>query len=102
MDKQIISKTADDIKGIINIFPTIESGRHPSVRIMGDPEGLRYLANLLNTIADFDQDINDAPEGSREHTILTPETHLGAHSCKVELCRADAKGSKELPDFFED
>lgn len=77
MNKKIISQTADDTKGKLNIFPTVENDSNPVVRIIGDPEGLKYLANLLNILADYDQDINDAPDGTREHIILTPETHLG-------------------------
>ena len=102
MAQHIISKVADDAKGKINIYPTIDYGKYPFIRIVGDPEGLRYLANLLNTLADYDQDSNNDPIGTREHTVLSPEAHLGFHSCKVELCRADAKGTGELADIMEE
>ncbi len=100
MDINIISKTADNKCGKINIYPRVEGDRSEVV-IIGDPDGLRYLARLLNTLADFDQDITDAPTGSREHTHLVPETHLGYYSTPVEICRADAKGTGALPEFFD-
>ncbi len=68
------------------------------VRICGDPAGLRYLAEVLRWLADFDQSRNTDPIGSREHLHLTPGEQLDADSCYVEVCRADAKGTGELPD----
>ncbi len=96
-----ISKTADSMKGKLNIYPRV-IGNSSEVIIIGDPNGLRDLARLLNTIADFDQDSTNAPAGSREHTHLTPTTHLGCYSTRVEICRADAKGTGELPEYMED
>jgi hypothetical protein len=96
-----ISQVADEKSGKLDIYPKV-IGNSSEVKIVGDPEGLRYLANLLNTIADFDQNTNSAPEGSREHTHLTPATHLGYFSSQVEICRADAKGTGELPDYMEE
>lgn len=96
-----ISRVADAKSGKLDIYPKV-IGNSSEVKIIGDPDGLRYLANLLNTIADFDQNENSAPESSREHTHLTPTTHLGYFSSHVEICRADAKGTGELPDYMED
>ena len=100
-DISIISKTADDKFGKLNIYPKVEGDRCEVV-IIGDPDGLRYLARLLSTIADFDQNTSDAPSGSREHTHLVPETHLGYYSTPVEICRADAKETGEFPDYMDD
>jgi hypothetical protein len=100
MSQKPISKLADNKQGNLVIFPTIESGKFPTVRIVGDPQGLKYLADLLNELADLDQEENGDPIGTREHTILSPETHLNYHSCKVELCRMDAKGTGELIDEY--
>jgi len=89
-----------DRSGKINIFPRIDDGRFADVVIIGDPEGLRYLAKLLNWLADSDQNQNDDPIGARFHTHLHFNEQLGEHSCEVELCRADAKGTGEYPDFM--
>lgn len=87
--------------GKIDIYPQIVNADQAVVTIMGDPEGLRYLARLLNWMADFDQGLNSAPDGTREHIHLHREEQLGNFSCEVELCRADAKGTGELPDFMK-
>lgn len=86
--------------GNIDIFPEIHDGRIVTISIVGDPKGLKYLAEVLNYIADFDQEENEDPEGSREHLHLHPDEQLGWHSCEVEICRADAKGIGELPKFM--
>ena len=96
-----ISKVADSMSGKLDIYPRIIANSS-EVIIIGDPDGLRNLAKLLNTIADFDQNTNNAPIGSREHTHLTPTTHLGSYSSRVEICRADAKGTGELPEYMEE
>lgn len=87
-------------KGKLEIFPEIHYGNVPTVTIMGDPSGLRYLADLLRAVADVDQRLTTDPEGEREHIHLHPDDQLGSHSCQVEICRADAKGTKELPEFM--
>ncbi|MBE0538003.1 MAG: hypothetical protein IH624_20265 [Phycisphaerae bacterium] len=71
------------------------------VSITGDPEGLRYLADALKWLADFDQNRNTDPPGSREHLHMEPGEELDSCSCYVELCRADAKGTGELPDYMK-
>lgn len=68
--------------------------------ICGDPEGLRYLAAVLTWLADFDQTKSPYPVGSREHLHFRPGAHLDTHSRCVEICRADAKGTGELPIFM--
>ena len=88
-------------KGNIDIFPEIHEGNLVTVSIIGDPEGLKYLSEILSYLAGFDQNGNDAPVGSREHTHLHAEYQLGTHSCEVEICRADAKGTGELPEFMK-
>jgi hypothetical protein len=88
-------------KGNLDIYPAIHHGNVPSVTIIGDPKGLRYLADLLHAVADEDQNKTSAPDGTREHIHIHPEQQLGEHSCEVEICRADAKGTKELPDFMK-
>jgi hypothetical protein len=87
--------------GNIDIYPQIIDANQVAVTIMGDKEGLRYLASLLNWMADFDQESNADPDGTREHIHLHRETQLGCFSCEVSLCRADAKGTGELPDFMK-
>ena len=87
-------------KGCLDIYPEIHYGQTLSISVIGDPEGLRYLADLLYYLADFNQNDNPDPPGTREHIHLSPECQLGEHSCQVELCRADAKGTGELPDFM--
>ena len=87
-------------KGNIDIFPQIQEGNAISITIIGDPDGLRYMSSLLLKLADYDQEISQAPSGSREHIHLHPGNQLGNHSSEVEICRADAKGTKELPEFM--
>ena len=88
-----------DKTGHIDIYPEIVDGNLVTIIIAGDPTGLKYLANLLNWLADFDQELNDAPIGSREHLHLHINEQLGSHSCEVELCRSDAKGTGELIQY---
>ncbi|MHC4541833.1 MAG: Imm32 family immunity protein [Planctomycetota bacterium] len=87
-------------KGKLDIYPRIDEGDSLSVTIMGDPNGLRYLSEILRTLADFDQESDNSPAGEREHIHLHRQCQLGEHSCEVEICRADAKGTGELPDFM--
>jgi hypothetical protein len=61
------------------------------------PELKRQAMQLLTG------EVNAAVDGcTREHTHLTPGTHLGWQSSSVQVCRADAKGTGDLPDFMED
>ena len=89
-------------RGKLDIYPQIDKGAYPSITIIGDPHGLHYLSELLTILADRDQESNDdLPQGEREHIHLYREYQLGGHSCEVEVCRADAKGTGELPDFMK-
>jgi len=87
--------------GNIDIYPEIHQGNIVTISIVGDPIGLKYLAELLNYVADFNQEKSKEPYGSREHIHLHPNEQLGKHSCEVEICRADAKGSSELLEFMK-
>ena len=87
-------------KGKLDIFLKSHEGNTPEVMIIGDPDGLRYLSELLKALADYDQDSRDLPIGEREHVHLHANCQLGKHSCEVEVCRADAKGTGELPEFM--
>lgn len=87
-------------KGNIDIFPQIEDANAISIVIIGDPDGLRYLSSIFLNLADYDQEASQAPSGSREHIHLHVDIQLGNHSCEVEVCRADAKGTHELPEFM--
>ena len=88
-------------QGKIDIFPEIHDGNAISIVIVGNPDGLRYLASLLDYMASYDQKNSQAPSGSREHIHLHIGEQLGNHSCEVELCRADAKGTGKLPEFMQ-
>jgi len=90
-----------DKKGKINIYPEIIDGNLITISVIGDPEGLKYLASLLTWLAEFDQNKNNDPIGSREHLHLLKDEELDWHSCEVEICRADAKGTGEYPDFMK-
>jgi hypothetical protein len=87
--------------GHICIVPEPSRSDVNCISITADPEGLRYLAEALKWLADFDQDKNTDPAGSREHLHLEPGEELDLCSCCVELCRADAKGTGEFPDFMK-
>ena len=84
-------------QGKVDIYPEIHEGRTISIVIMGDPEGLTYLAKVLRCLADYNQEDSRAPAGSQEHVHLHAAGQLGNHSCEVEICRADTKGGGELP-----
>ncbi|NLH40683.1 MAG: hypothetical protein GX448_02495 [Planctomycetes bacterium] len=81
----------------VNVKP---DDRPVEVVICGDPDGLRYMASVLMWLADFDQGKNSDPVGSREHLHLMPGEEMDAQSCYVEVCRADAKGTGDLPEFM--
>ena len=88
-------------KGRLDIYPGITDGDGVGVDIIGDPDGLRYLSDVLRALAGYDQDSDNAPVGTREHVHLHRECQLGGHSCEVVVSRADAKGTGELPDFMK-
>jgi hypothetical protein len=83
----------------LDIYPGVVDGNLLTVSIVGDPAGLRRLAKLLVELANTDQNSNDDSVGERAHLHLHRGESLGDHSCEVELCRADAKGTGELPDY---
>jgi len=86
--------------GKLDIFFKNDEDDVPEVMIIGDPDGLRYLSEVLKALADYDQDSRNLPKGEREHIHLHSKCQLGKHSCEVEICRADAKGTGELPNFM--
>jgi hypothetical protein len=86
--------------GRIEIFPKIEDGCMISIVIIGTPDGLTYLARLLEHTANDDQGESYIPIGERQHIHLHAGSQLGNHSCEVEICRADAKGTGELPAYM--
>ena len=88
-------------KGKLDIFLKNDDNDVQEVMIIGDPDGLRYLSVLLKVLADYDQDSRNLPIGEREHVHLHANCQLGKYSCEVEVCRADAKGTGELPDFMK-
>ena len=83
----------------LDIYPEVIDGNQLTVSIVGDPAGLRRLAKLLVALANTDQNSNNDSVGERAHLHLHRGESLGDHSCEVELCRADAKGTGELPDY---
>lgn len=94
-------KNIPKIKGKLDIYPLIHYGDTLGINIIGNPDGLRSLAKLLQYLADWDQNLSGMPVGEREHIHISPESQLDDHSCQVEICRADAKGTGELPDFMK-
>lgn len=88
-------------KGKLDIFLKNDEDNVPEIMIIGDPEGLHYLSELLKVLADYDQNSRDLPIGEREHVHIHANCQLGKHSCEVEVCRADAKGTGELPEFMK-
>jgi hypothetical protein len=87
-------------KGLLAITTQIHFGREVSVAIVGDRDGLRYLASILRYFADMDVDKKNLPDGERAHIHLHPGYQLIENSCDVEICRAEAKGTNELPAYF--
>jgi hypothetical protein len=89
-------------KGKLAIYPEITDGNILSIAIVGDPAGLRRLAKMVLDLANMDQEkAKEIPIGEREHIHLHARAQLHWHSCEVEICRADAKGTGELPDFMK-
>lgn len=83
------------------------SKRRGGVFIGGDPEGLRSLANLLNWLADVDQESHPTmPVGEREHVHLYANLPAESLNCltpfsvTTEICRLDAKGTGDFPEKY--
>ena len=89
-----------DNNGKLGIYSEIDEDNVLGITIIGNPDGLRYLSEVLQALADYDQDSDNSPKGEREHVHLHRNCQLGKHSCEVEVCRADAKGTGELPEFM--
>jgi len=88
-------------KKYLEIYPEILYGNKIKINIVGNPKGLLYLAGLLTELANVDQEkVEDLPVGDREHTHLYSLNDLNEHSCEVEICRADAKGTGEYPEYL--
>ena len=99
--KKFIYPKGPKKRGKINIYPEISRGNSISIHIIGNPDGLKYLADWLNFLANFDLNQTDDPIGSREHFHFHPTCQLNSHSCEVIIWRADANGTRELPDFMD-
>jgi len=87
--------------GNVDIFSVIDEMNLVTVTIIADPDGLRYLAEIMRILADMDLAASECPIGTREHLHLHANCQLGARSCEVEICRADARGTGELPEFMK-
>jgi hypothetical protein len=87
-------------KGKIDVFVEMIDGRNAGVVIIGDPKGLRYLAEIMMRVAALDQDKSPEETDPRQHVHLHRGVQLGSYSCEVEISRADAKGTGLLPDFM--
>jgi len=74
---------------------TFREGRNKTVGIYGDPKGLRYLAKLLNEVADVDQskvpDINCPPTEGVHYHLYNHSGYIHPKSESVIVGRADAK-----------
>jgi hypothetical protein len=70
-------------------------GRSKTVGIYGDPKGLRYLAKLLNEVADVDQskvpDMNCPPSVGVHYHLYNSSGRIHPKSENILLGRADAK-----------
>ena len=86
--------------GLVAITVDGEAGKRGQVSITGDRKGLAYLAKLLKYMAKTDVEQRQMPDGARAHIPLRPGVQLIASSCDVEICRAEAKGTGELPPDF--
>ena len=53
-------------KGKLDIYSDIVEDNAPIVTIIGDPDGLRYLSEVLQALADYDQDSHrNLPKGEK-------------------------------------
>jgi hypothetical protein len=89
-------------EGRLWIVPKIISGQETLVTIVGDPAGLVSFGRLLISAGEADQTGRGIPIGEHYDVVLQPEYNygfsgeLGAGSCTVEVCRADAAGTGEI------
>ncbi|HNX33748.1 MAG TPA: hypothetical protein PKM57_03920 [Kiritimatiellia bacterium] len=88
--------------GKLAIYPSIENGQICEVNIIGDPEGLRYLASVLRVVAEVDREKCSIPSGAYVHLHLRPECELIDYSSSVMISRADEKGSGALMKIFDE
>jgi hypothetical protein len=74
---------------------SFRKGREKSVGILGDPKGLRYLARLLNDVADVDQsrvpDTNCPPTVGVHYHLYNTSGFIHKKSENILLGRIDAK-----------
>lgn len=87
-------------RGLLAIVPEIREARNLAVTIIGDSDGLAYLAEMLQYFADLDVEERQMPDGARAHFPLRPGLQIVEYSCDVEICRADAKGTGDYPYYF--
>lgn len=88
-------------EGKLAIYPKIEDGHFVSVDIIGDPDGLRYLASVLLVLAETNEEEMPIPDGEYFHLHIHPECELDSHSASTTICRADAKGTGKLLNPFD-
>jgi hypothetical protein len=88
-------------------FPKIEghieiAAEDDRIVIAGDPVGLRALANSLLFLANVNQEeVPNMPIGERYHTHLYPGHQISENSSETEICRLDAKGTREFPAHYK-
>jgi hypothetical protein len=71
------------------------------ILIHGNPKGLKSFAKLLIKLSEVDQEeMNNLPEGAREHYHLRPKFELANSSDTVVVGRLDDKGTKEYYDRY--
>ena len=103
-DDEIVVSYEDgpENRGSLWFIPEIDDENEVSVNIVGDPEGLRYLAESAAYLADFDQEARGLPAGEHAHLHLQPWRSsgrfgdLGSRSCPVTVWRADASKTGEI------
>ena len=85
-------------RGRIWVTPGIQYLREVRVEILGDPEGLEYLAEVMKYVSEIDQRTACVPRGERYRLRLDPGVELEEYSCYVDIIRADATGTGEYPE----
>lgn len=103
-----MSNFKSPIRGHLDIFVSHnedviegEISKWEEILIHGNPEGLKSFANLLNSLADLDQDsLNNLPDRGREHFHLRPKFELANSSDLVIVGRLDAKGDGLFYDRY--
>jgi hypothetical protein len=89
-------------RGRIWVVPEFEDASRLQLNIIGDPEGLQYLADSFAYLARFEQEAKGQPSGTRAHLHFYPKRpgvslgELGAPSCPVHVWRADAAHTGEI------